>query len=59
MHYCKCNRLQDAIAFIQHKAESGWNVMVQPFVTKQDMLDLGHDMTMPIPTEWTFIIFKL
>lgn len=54
-----CKTMQDANEFIGIKALDGWQVLVPPFVSAQDMVDLGEETTRPVDSEWTFVLHRL
>lgn len=56
MAVCTTALYEDAEAIIEFKKFDNWKVLIDPFVTKQEMVDLGEETTRAVSTEWTFIM---
>lgn len=55
---CTAQLYEDVEAIIEFKRYDNWNVLIDPFVTKQEMVDSGEETTRAVSTEWTFVMHR-
>ena len=53
-----CKTMYDAQLYIDVKSFDGWKVLVPPFVSSQDMIDVGEETTRPVDAEWTVVLHR-
>lgn len=53
-----CKTMYDAQLYIDVKSSDGWQVLVPPFISAQDMIDVGEETTRPVDAEWTVVLHR-
>ena len=53
-----CKTLYNAQLYVDVKSFDGWRVLVPPFVSAQDMIDVGEETTRPVDAEWTVVLHR-
>ena len=53
-----CETEYDAQVYADVKSFDGWQVLVPPFASKQDLVDYGEETTRPIATEWMIVLHR-
>lgn len=55
---CECDTQAQAIEYIAVKQLSGWKVLIQPFPSRQDLVEIEDDVVRPMISEYTFLMHR-
>ena len=53
-----CETEYDAQVYADVKSFDGWQILVPPFASRQDLVDDGEETVRPVASEWMVVLHR-